>query len=159
MGLIMDLVRGFLGSRYIPPPPMPALPGFVNPGPGNGGGDTNELLRLVNTLRGYPKPLLVRDAKLDAWAQGWARQMELSHTLSHSTGIGAGLHALGYDWFSYAENVAGPWSDGRPTSALECFGLWERSPPHNANMTSGIYAEAGIGFSGGYWCMTFGRRS
>lgn len=164
MSVWQQILAGVFG-RYRPTPPPPPKPPYVWPArPAEPGGNLGIMLDLVNEYRSQTlnrMPKLEPDAALTAWAMSWAEQMWRAERVSHApvAAIGSGLIALGYRWYTWSENVAGPWTDGTPTTAKEVLELWANSPPHRANMLDYAMTDVGIGYAEGYWCATFGRKA
>jgi hypothetical protein len=80
---------------------------------------------------------LVRNAALDAVAQGWADQLAASGTLSHNPNTGGQIPG---GWSSWGENVAQGYPDGASMHAG-----WMNSPGHRANIL-GNFTDIGIAF-------------
>jgi uncharacterized protein YkwD len=116
-------------ARPIPrvaPTPAPASP----PGPAE-----VRFLALVNETRGHSGVgALAMDGRLQASAQGWARQLAQDATLHHQD-VGQFLDA----WTTAGENVA----FGPNVDAL--FGALVASPRHYANIVRPQFSAVGIG--------------
>ncbi len=116
----------------------------------------DDVLWYMNSHRTQP---LVRDAKLDAAAQGHAEWMAKNGKMSHTQGwFGSGpadrVTAAGYRWRGVAENVA-----YGQRSEKEVVTAWYNSSGHRRNM-QGNYRHTGIGFAYGkngliYWVTVF----
>jgi uncharacterized protein YkwD len=144
----------------------PASPTEVPEAPVGGGVSAvaSTLVRLTNAERtNAGLPTLRTSSRLMEAAQLHADQMARLGRLEHVIS-GAQyprpedrLAAAGYQWSSYAENIA-----MGQTSAAAAMDSWMRSSGHRANILSTSVTEIGIGFarnSAGrpYYVQVFGR--
>jgi uncharacterized protein YkwD len=145
----------------------PASPTEVAEPPAPGGGASataNTLVQLTNAERSSAGvPALRASSRLMEAAQLHADQMarlnRLEHVLSGSQYPRPEdrLAAAGYQWSSYAENIA--MGQSTPAAAMDA---WMRSSGHRTNILSTSNTEIGIGFardSAGrpYYVQVFGR--
>jgi uncharacterized protein YkwD len=145
----------------------PASPTEVPDAPPAGGGSSavaNTLVQLTNAERSNAGvPALRASSRLMEAAQLHADQMarlgRLEHVLSGAQYPRPEdrLAAAGYQWSSYAENIA--MGQSTPAAAMDS---WMRSSGHRANILSTSVTEIGIGFardSAGrpYYAQVFGR--
>jgi uncharacterized protein YkwD len=145
----------------------PASPTEVAEPPAPGGGASaiaNTLVQLTNAERSNAgRPALGASSRLMEAAQLHADQMarlgRLEHVLSGAQYPRPEdrLAAAGYQWSSYAENIA----MGQSTAAA-VMDAWMHSSGHRANILSTSNSEIGIGFardSAGrpYYVQVFGR--
>ncbi|WP_327308492.1 CAP domain-containing protein [Streptomyces sp. NBC_01298] len=117
-----------------------------------------EVLALVNTERAAVGcPALTVNAKLTKAAQDHSEDMaahsNMSHTGSDGSDPGQRITRAGYQWSTYAENVA----YGYDTAAKVMEG-WMNSPGHKRNILDCGVKEIGIGLAqpGQYWTQDFG---
>ena len=145
----------------------PASPTEVADSPAAGGGSSdvaNTLVQQTNAERSNAGlPSLRVSGRLNEAAQLQADQMvrmgRLEHVLSGAQYPRPEdrLAAVGYQWSSYAENIA----MGQSTAAA-AMDAWMHSSGHRANILSTSNTEIGIGFardSAGrpYYVQVFGR--
>lgn len=121
-------------------------------------GAVAEVLALVNTERAAVGcPVLTVNAKLTKAAQDHSEDMaahsNMSHTGSDGSDPGQRITRAGYQWSTYAENVA----YGYDTAAKVMEG-WMNSPGHKRNILDCNVKEIGIGLAqpGQYWTQDFG---
>ncbi len=120
-----------------------------------------QLTNAERTKRGL-RPLRL-NAKLNNSANWFAQDMAnhqvqtLSHIDSLGRDPGARLHAFGYRWTAYGENIARGY-----TSPEAVVAAWMASPGHRANILNPRYTAIGVGHAVGggqdYWVQDFGRR-
>ncbi|MFD6888197.1 CAP domain-containing protein [Streptomyces sp. NPDC059957] len=117
-----------------------------------------EVLALVNKERATVGcPALTVNEKLTKAAQDHSEDMaahsNMSHTGSDGSDPGQRITRAGYQWSTYAENVA----YGYPTAAQVMEG-WMNSPGHKRNILDCDVKEIGIGLAqpGQYWTQDFG---
>lgn len=117
-----------------------------------------EVLALVNKERAAVGcPVLTVNEKLAKAAQDHSEDMaahsNMSHTGSDGSDPGQRITRAGYEWRTYAENVA----YGYPTAAQVMEG-WMNSPGHKRNILDCGLKEIGIGLAqpGQYWTQDFG---
>jgi uncharacterized protein YkwD len=124
----------------------------------------NTLVRLTNDERAaagisalQTSSQLMQAAQLQAGQMAAARQ--LAHTLPNATypTIEDRLNAAGYQWQSYAENIATGYS-----STAQVMSGWMQSPGHRANILNADFTQIGTGYaldSSGqpYYVQVFGR--
>lgn len=95
-------------------------------------------------------PPLAWNAQLELAAQKHSedmyRQKYLSHINQANQNPGDRISAAGYQWRSYAENIA----QGVYTDAT-AFELWLNSPGHCKNLINENYTEMGAAQVNGYW--------
>ena len=116
----------------------------------------------VRAAYGLPA-LYVNDSLSDA-ALYHARNMAYQHCYGHvldGYGPGDRMHAFGYDWTTYAENVA--WNRGYRYPAYEAMRWWINSPGHFQNILNPNVTEIGVGIAQGrngtyFYCQLFGSR-
>jgi uncharacterized protein YkwD len=118
------------------------------------------LLELHNQARAEVRlPSLAVNKKLEAAADGHARDMAKRHTMTHTGEDGSSptsrILAQGYPLKRCGENVA----FGRYTLEKLMKG-WIESPPHKANIF-GNFSQIGVGYAvaedgTAFWCVTFG---
>jgi uncharacterized protein YkwD len=145
----------------------PASPTEMPEPPAAGGGAsaiTGAIVQLTNAERSNAgRPALRSSSRLMDAAQLHADQMARLGRLDHVLSGGQyprpedRLAAAGYQWSSYAENIA-----MGQTSAAAVMDSWMRSSGHRANILSTSNTEIGIGFardSAGrpYYVQVFGR--
>ncbi len=130
-----------------------------------GKGKTNDVITLTNQERAkYGKPALAANARLAQAAQGHAEDMAQHNYFAHAGLDGHSpadrITAAGYQWNSYAENIA----DGSSTAAAT-VNQWINSPGHHANMLSDTVCDLGVGYAYNngatnkyYWVQDFGRK-
>ncbi|MCJ0869704.1 CAP domain-containing protein [Streptomyces sp. AP-93] len=121
-------------------------------------GAAAEVLALVNKERAAVGcPVLTVNAKLTKAAQDHSEDMaahsNMSHTGSDGSDPGQRITRAGYEWRTYAENVA----YGYDTAARVMDG-WMNSPGHKRNILDCNVKEIGIGLAqpGQYWTQDFG---
>lgn len=121
-------------------------------------GAVAEVLALVNKERAAVGcPVLTVNEKLTKAAQDHSEDMaahsNMSHTGSDGSDPGQRITRAGYQWTTYAENVA----YGYPTAAKVMEG-WMNSPGHKRNILDCNVKEIGIGLAqpGQYWTQDFG---
>ncbi|WP_327250913.1 CAP domain-containing protein [Streptomyces sp. NBC_01244] len=121
-------------------------------------GAVAEVLALVNKERAAVGcPVLTVNEKLTKAAQDHSEDMaahsNMSHTGSDGSDPGQRITRAGYQWRTYAENVA----YGYPTAAQVMEG-WMNSPGHKRNILDCNVKEIGIGLAqpGQYWTQDFG---
>ncbi|MFB6518108.1 CAP domain-containing protein [Streptomyces sp. NPDC056401] len=141
----------------VEPPAEPA----ATPGPSDSAapsGALAEVLALVNKERAAVGcPVLTVNEKLAKAAQDHSEDMaahsNMSHTGSDGSDPGQRITRAGYQWRTYAENVA----YGYPTAAQVMEG-WMNSPGHKRNILDCDLKEIGIGLAqpGQYWTQDFG---
>ena len=83
--------------------------------------------------------------------------MSKSNTLSHGSWfrgntLPSRIKKSGYKYSRIAENIA----QGYAIVYDQTFKNWLKSPGHYNNII-GDYTEFGVGRSGGYWCVIFGK--
>ena len=91
-----------------------------------------------------------------------ARNMATQYCMSHVLdGLDAGdrLHAFGYEWATYGENVA--WNRDYDDPVLEAMVGWIKSPPHFKNILNPNLTEIGVGIATSedgtiFYCQEFG---
>lgn len=101
------------------------------------------------------------DAQLSRAAQLHAHDMQTRGFFDHISPEGADpgvrIRASGYldcdCTYQVGENIV---MVDSPQTALD---MWMHSPPHRANLLSGVFTDIGIGNIGSYWVLTFGQRS
>jgi len=77
---------------------------------------------------------------------------KLSHNNSSRLKLGERLNQAGYQWRTYAENIAfGVYTD------KEAFDLWIESAGHCKNLMNGAYSEMGSANVNGYWTAIYAR--
>ncbi|MCM1966504.1 CAP domain-containing protein [Streptomyces sp. G1] len=133
----------------------------ATPGPSDSAapsGALAEVLALVNQERAAVGcPVLTVNEKLAKAAQDHSEDMaahsNMSHTGSDGSDPGQRITRAGYQWRTYAENVA----YGYPTAAQVMEG-WMNSPGHKRNILDCDLEEIGIGLAqpGQYWTQDFG---
>ncbi|MFD9304080.1 CAP domain-containing protein [Streptomyces sp. NPDC060048] len=121
-------------------------------------GAVAEVLALVNKERAAVGcPVLTVNGKLTKAAQDHSEDMaahsNMSHTGSDGSDPGQRITRAGYQWSTYAENVA----YGYDTAAKVMDG-WMNSPGHKRNILDCNVKEIGIGLAqpGHYWTQDFG---
>ncbi|AWZ08855.1 MULTISPECIES: CAP domain-containing protein [unclassified Streptomyces] len=121
-------------------------------------GAVAEVLALVNQERATVGcPALTVNEKLTKAAQDHSEDMaahsNMSHTGSDGSDPGQRITRAGYQWSTYAENVA----YGYDTAAKVMEG-WMNSPGHKRNILDCNVKEIGIGLAqpGQYWTQDFG---
>jgi uncharacterized protein YkwD len=136
-------------AHRVAPPPMPPVPPELRA--------QYQLLDLINAERARNRlPALTWHDRVAAAAQAHSADMAAHHTMQHAGSDGSNtgdrLHAAGFDWVSYAENVGAGFVD--PTTLFEA---WLGSDAHRHNMLGG-YTFAGIGVAAAsdgtlYWTL------
>ncbi|WP_327251048.1 CAP domain-containing protein [Streptomyces sp. NBC_01244] len=121
-------------------------------------GASAEVLALVNKERiAVGCPVVTVNEKLTKAAQDHSEDMaahsNMSHTGSDGSDPGQRITRAGYEWRTYAENVA----YGYPSAAQVMEG-WMNSPGHKRNILDCGVKEIGIGLAqpGQYWTQDFG---
>ncbi|MCX4776050.1 CAP domain-containing protein [Streptomyces sp. NBC_01264] len=143
------------------PATEPPVAPTAAPGPSDSAapaGAVAEVLALVNKERAAVGcPVLTVNEKLTKAAQDHSEDMaahsNMSHTGSDGSDPGQRITRAGYQWRTYAENVA----YGYPTAAKVMEG-WMNSPGHKRNILDCNVKEIGIGLAqpGQYWTQDFG---
>ncbi|MFI5865422.1 CAP domain-containing protein [Streptomyces sp. NPDC051546] len=135
------------------PAPTPAPSGSAAPS-----GAAAEVLALVNQERAAAGcSALTVNAQLAKAAQDHSEDMAAHSTMSHTGSDGSDpgqrITRAGYQWRTYAENVA----YGYDTAAKVMDG-WMNSPGHKRNILDCNVKEIGIGLAqpGHYWTQDFG---
>lgn len=133
----------------VAPPPMPAVPPELRA--------QFELLELINAERARRglAPVAWHDRVAVAaqrHAADMAARRQMQHVGSDGSNTGDRLHAAGFDWLSYAENVAAGFTD--PKTLVSA---WMGSDLHRRNIL-GPYTVAGIGVAAAgdgtlYWTL------
>ncbi|MFE9561631.1 CAP domain-containing protein [Streptomyces sp. NPDC006487] len=144
-------------QQPVEPPAEPA--GAPEPSAsGAPSGAVAEVLALVNKERSAVGcPVLTVNEKLTKAAQDHSEDMAAHSTMSHTGSDGSDpgqrITRAGYQWRTYAENVA----YGYPTAAQVMEG-WMNSPGHKRNILDCNVNEIGIGLAqpGQYWTQDFG---
>jgi hypothetical protein len=103
------------------------------------------LLKLHNSER---KSKLEIDDDLAKFAQSWAERMEKRKKMVHSN-----LDFPG-EWNTKGENIANGYE-----SEEDVFDGWMHSKGHRQNIKNESFTHIGIGRSGNYWCVCFGRKA
>lgn len=130
----------------------PMSGGGEGDGDGDGGGEGDggsggaaleafeaRVLELTNAFRvANGRDPLENDARLNAAAEDWSRDMGAGDFFRHSST--AQVEQFGYDWRAWGENIAA----GQQTPEAVVNG-WINSPGHRANMLSARFEEIGIG--------------
>lgn len=120
------------------------------------------MIALVNTERAKNGCGPVTDnSRLATAAQRHSDNMAAQNFFDHTDPSGAGpgerIHAAGYQWSTYGENIA----RGQQTPA-DVMNSWMNSPGHRANILNCAFKELGVGIhngSGGpWWTQDFGTR-
>lgn len=129
--------------------------------------DETKLLELVNNVRatgcdcgGEAMPAVgavVWNDTLELAAQGHSDDMKTNNYFSH-TGLdgstpGDRITAVGYNWFTYGENIAQGY-----TTPEEVIQGWLESEGHCRNIMDGDFKEMGVAVSGTYWTQVFGAK-
>lgn len=160
-----DLDTGTEGSQDTTTPETPSTP--------NSQDWRTNMLTLVNAQRAVgtdcggtfyqAQPPLHRNTLLDDAAQLHSEDMRdqnyFSHTSLDGRSAGTRISNAGYDWNSYAENIAA----GQDT-VEEVVQGWIDSPGHCANIMRSSVTEVGFGLATGggqygqYWTQNFGRQ-
>lgn len=148
---------GIVEQPVVQPPAEPA----ATPVPSDSAapsGAPAEVLALVNEERAAVGcPALTVNAMLTKAAQDHSEDMAAHSTMSHTGSDGSGpgqrITRAGYQWSTYAENVA----YGYDTAAKVMDG-WMNSPGHKRNILDCDVKEIGIGLAqpGQYWTQDFG---
>lgn len=123
------------------------------------------LLELHNTVRQQGRhcprttpetaPKLSWSTQLTAIAHNHSENMAAQKQLSHknpSGNTGSRLTDAGYQWRSYAENIA-----RGVLSHKQVFELWLNSPQHCRNMLNPRYTEMGAAQVNGYWTAIYAK--
>lgn len=121
-----------------------------------------EVVRLVNEHRkAAGLPALTVDSRLYSAAKSHSNDQAARNTMSHTgsdgSDAGARLTAAGYQWSTWAENVAA----GQP-SAAAVVSAWMASAPHRANILSSQVTQIGVANAAAangtlYWTMDLAR--
>jgi Cysteine-rich secretory protein family/IPT/TIG domain len=148
-------------------PALLALSGLgIGPAAGQGSGSfDDEVLARVNQFRqANGRAPVARNSALDVSAQLHSEDMAHRNVMSHYGANGSNpaqrIHAAGYVWQTWGENVA----YGYTTPAAVMNG-WINSPGHRANLLNGSFHEIGIGVAQSpttgrlYWTQDFGTRA
>ncbi|MFZ3492858.1 CAP domain-containing protein [Streptomyces sp. 5.8] len=148
---------GIVEQPVVQPPAEPA----ATPAPSDSvapSGAPAEVLALVNEERAAVGcPALTVNAMLTKAAQDHSEDMAAHSTMSHTGSDGSDpgqrITRAGYQWSTYAENVA----YGYDTAAKVMDG-WMNSPGHKRNILDCDVKEIGIGLAqpGQYWTQDFG---
>jgi uncharacterized protein YkwD len=124
---------------------------------------TRQVLDLTNSYRRqYGLRALTLNSQLNRAAQAYAEAMAYQGFFSH-TGLdgstpGSRISGTGYNWSTFAENIAYGYRTPR-----DVITGWINSPGHRANLVGSDYLEIGIGVATtadgtGYWVQDFGAR-
>ncbi|MFF1477572.1 sigma-70 family RNA polymerase sigma factor [Streptomyces sp. NPDC058301] len=141
--------------------PAPRSPGVPN-SLAKHGSAAEQVIALVNTERAKNGCGPVTDnSQLATAAQRHSDNMAAQGFFDHTDPSGAGpgerIHAAGYQWSTYGENIA----RGQQTPA-DVMNSWMNSPGHRANILNCAFKELGVGVhngSGGpWWTQDFGAR-
>ncbi len=124
------------GQTILDDTPNPVKPEVIEDSP---------LLKLHNNER---KSMLKVDNDLAKFAQDWAERMEKRKKMVHSN-----LNFPG-EWVAKGENIA----NGYETEE-DVFKGWMNSKGHRQNIKNESFTHVGIGRSGNYWCVCFGKKS
>jgi uncharacterized protein YkwD len=126
----------------------------------------SQVLTLVNAQRSANGlDPLQRASELDRAARSHSEEMAQGDFLGHAGSDGSNpaqrMQAAGYQWYTWAENVAA----GYP-SAQAVVDAWMNSPGHRTNILSPSFKEIGIALVhrsgtryGYYWTQDFGARA
>ncbi|GAA0589258.1 sigma-70 family RNA polymerase sigma factor [Streptomyces crystallinus] len=142
-------------------PPAKHTPSTPN-GLAKQGSGAQQVIALVNDERARNGCGPVTDnAQLATAAQRHSDNMAAQGFFDHTDPSGAGpgerIHAAGYQWSTYGENIA----RGQQTPA-DVMKSWMNSPGHRANILNCAFKELGVGIhygSGGpWWTQDFGTR-
>ncbi|MFC0843152.1 sigma-70 family RNA polymerase sigma factor [Streptomyces noboritoensis] len=126
------------------------------------GSTAQQVIALVNTERAKNGCGPVSDnSKLATAAQrhsdNMAAQDFFDHTDPSGSGPGERIHAAGYQWSTYGENIA----RGQQTPA-DVMNSWMNSPGHRANILNCAFKELGVGIHNGpggpWWTQDFGTQ-
>lgn len=159
-------------SKENTPPELAPLPGgspdSLKPAIPENKVDRHALLQLVNGLRSRgcncadksmpPAPPVLWNVQLETAA--WLHSKDMfEHNYFNHRGLngstpGSRLDAAGYNWTSYAENIA----MGNMVEQAVVLG-WLNSPEHCQNLMSQTVRELGVGRKEQYWTLLLGRRS
>jgi Cysteine-rich secretory protein family/IPT/TIG domain len=133
-------------------------------GQGSGSFDDEVLLRVNQFRHSYGLAPLARNSDLDVSAQAHSEDMARRNVMSHyganGSNPGQRIHAAGYPWVTWGENVAYGWA----TPAI-VMNAWINSPGHRANLLNANFREIGIGVASSpatgrlYWTQDFGTRA
>ena len=135
--------------------------------PGATAAFSNEMLRLVNLVRGKgckcgnkympPAPPLRWNSLLSRAAYTHATDMYKNNFIDHTGHDGSSISdrvsRTGYRWQAVGENIA--WNV--PTVRRAVIG-WRNSPGHCVNMMSKSFREMGAAKKGAYMVQVFGRK-
>ncbi|MEV6553256.1 sigma-70 family RNA polymerase sigma factor [Streptomyces sp. NPDC051597] len=143
-------------------PPAPHTPAVPKNGLAGQGSDAQQVIALVNGERAKNGCGPVTDnSQLATAAQrhsdNMAAQGFFDHTGPSGAGPGERIHAAGYQWSTYGENIA----RGQRTPA-DVMKSWMNSPGHRANILNCAFKELGVGIHSGpggpWWTQDFGTR-
>jgi uncharacterized protein YkwD len=115
----------------------------------------NAMLDAVNTERQKQRlPNLCYNSKLNKAAQlhskDMARRKRMSHTGGDGSSPGDRITEQGYQWRTYAENVA-----AGQTSVSQVMRAWMNSPGHRRNILKSGISHFGTAVVNGYWTQKF----
>jgi uncharacterized protein YkwD len=100
------------------------------------------------------------NGRIQAAAQGHSNYQASISTMTHVSANGwhggDRLHAAGYTWHTWGENVAA----GQP-GCTSVMSAWMASPGHKANILNGAFVNIGVAMTMSasgvpYWTMDFG---
>lgn len=120
----------------------------------------DDLLTLHNEYRQQNgSPALCMNQKLLTDAENFCQYMATTGDFSHYSKNGATpasrLAAVGYQWYTYGENIA--WGQTTPEQVMAD---WEASPGHHQNIVNPTFKEAGFAKCGSdyqpIWVAVFG---
>lgn len=126
------------------------------------GSTAQQVIALVNTERAKNGCGPVSDnSRLATAAQRHSDNMAAQGFFDHTDPSGAGpgerIHAAGYQWSTYGENIA----RGQRTPA-DVMNSWMNSPGHRANILNCAFKELGVGIHNGaggpWWTQDFGTQ-
>ncbi|PKV83683.1 sigma-70 family RNA polymerase sigma factor [Streptomyces sp. TLI_146] len=126
------------------------------------GSTAQQVIALVNTERAKNGCGPVSDnSRLATAAQRHSDNMAAQGFFDHTDPSGAGpgerIHAAGYQWSTYGENIA----RGQQTPA-DVMNSWMNSPGHRANILNCAFKELGVGIHNGaggpWWTQDFGTQ-
>ncbi|OAR27656.1 RNA polymerase [Streptomyces sp. ERV7] len=142
-------------------PPAQRSPSTPN-GLAKQGSGAQQVIALVNTERAKNGCGPVSDnSRLATAAQRHSDNMAAQDFFDHTDPSGAGpgerIHAAGYQWSTYGENIA----RGQQTPA-DVMKSWMNSPGHRANILNCAFKELGVGIHNGpggpWWTQDFGTQ-
>ena len=120
------------------------------------GNTAEQVLELINAERAKEHlPPVKLNSKLTEAARDFADYLKTHHAFSHTAdgrSPGARIKAAGYHWSAEGEIIL----KGASTAAGAVRG-WMNSPGHRAIILGKSYQEIGVGRSGAYWVVDFGR--